>query len=47
MLKTVQKIIQIGDELGFIIPKEILEELGLKVGDEITLTIEPAKKSEA
>jgi antitoxin component of MazEF toxin-antitoxin module len=37
-----QKIIKIGSSAGITIPKSQLEELGLTVGDEITVDIKPA-----
>jgi antitoxin component of MazEF toxin-antitoxin module len=41
MLAMVQKIIQIGSSAGVTIPKKQLEELGLGVGDEVKVKIEP------
>jgi antitoxin component of MazEF toxin-antitoxin module len=38
-----QKIIQIGSSAGVTIPKKQLEELGLSVGDEVTIAIKPTK----
>jgi len=38
-----QKIIQIGTSAGVTIPKKQLEELGLKVGDEINIDIRPTR----
>jgi putative addiction module antidote len=38
-----QKIIQIGSSAGVTIPKKQLKELGLKVGDEITIDIRPTR----
>ena len=34
-----QKIIQIGSSAGVTIPKKQLKELGLKVGDEVNISI--------
>lgn len=33
------EIIKIGDELGFILPEELISRLGLGVGDELTFTL--------
>jgi antitoxin component of MazEF toxin-antitoxin module len=38
-----QKIIQIGSSAGVTIPKRQLDELGLKVGDEINIDIRPTR----
>lgn len=38
-----QKIIKIGSSAGITIPKGQLEELGLTVGDEVTVAIKPTK----
>jgi antitoxin component of MazEF toxin-antitoxin module len=38
-----QKVIKIGSSLGVTIPKKQLEELGIKLGDEITFDIKPTK----
>ncbi|MDL2363321.1 MAG: AbrB/MazE/SpoVT family DNA-binding domain-containing protein [Patescibacteria group bacterium] len=35
----ITKIIQIGTSLGVIIPKKLLEDMGLAVGDEIEITV--------
>lgn len=37
----VQKVIKIGSSAGVTIPKKQLDELGISVGDEVRLTIEP------
>ncbi len=37
----VQKVIRIGSSAGVTIPKKQLDELGISVGDEVKLTIEP------
>lgn len=37
-----QKIIQIGSSAGVTIPKKELTKLGLAVGDEVKITVEPA-----
>jgi antitoxin component of MazEF toxin-antitoxin module len=39
----VQKIIQSGSSAGVTIPKKQLQEMGLRVGDEVKITVEPAK----
>lgn len=41
----VQKIIKIGSSAGVTIPKKQLEELGIAIGDEVKLTIEPVASS--
>lgn len=38
----VQKIIQIGSSAGVTIPKKQLQELGLRVGDEVEMSLKPA-----
>ncbi len=38
-----QKIIRIGSSAGVTIPKKQLDELGLRVGDEVKLMLEPVK----
>ncbi len=38
-----QKVIRIGSSAGVTIPKKQLEELGLAVGDEVHVTLEPVK----
>lgn len=40
----IQKVIKIGSSAGVTIPKKQLDELGIAVGDEIKLTIEPVFK---
>jgi len=37
----VQKIIKIGSSAGVITPKKQLDELGLKVGDEVKVSLKP------
>jgi antitoxin component of MazEF toxin-antitoxin module len=37
----VQKVIKIGSSAGVTIPKKQLDELGIAIGDEVKLTIEP------
>jgi antitoxin component of MazEF toxin-antitoxin module len=39
----VQKIIKIGSSAGVTIPKKQLEELGLIVGDQVKVNLEPVK----
>ena len=39
------KIIKVGSSAGTLIPKKRLEELGLKVGDEAKMSLEPVKKN--
>jgi antitoxin component of MazEF toxin-antitoxin module len=38
-----QKIIQIGSSAGVTIPKKQLEELGLSIGDEVSIDIRPTR----
>ncbi len=40
----IQSIIKIGSSAGVTIPKKQLGELGLSVGDKVTITVEPVKK---
>ncbi len=40
----VQKVIKIGSSAGVTIPKKQLQELGLRIGDEVELNIKPANK---
>lgn len=37
----VQKVIKIGSSAGVTIPKKQLQELGIAIGDEVKLTIQP------
>lgn len=39
-----QKIIKIGSSAGVTIPKKQLEELGLSVGDEVNISLNPVSK---
>ena len=41
----VRAIIKIGNSAGVLIPKELLEELGIKIGDEVRVCIARDKKS--
>ncbi len=41
----IQQTIQIGNSVGVIIPKNILEEKNIKVGDKIQVDIKPVEKS--
>lgn len=43
----VQKVIKIGTSAGVTIPKKQLAELGLSVGDNVKVTIEPIKDKQA
>lgn len=38
-----QKIIRIGSSAGVTIPKKQLDELGITIGDEVRVTVEPVK----
>ncbi len=40
----VQKVIKIGSSLGVTIPKKQLDELGVGVGDEVRIKLEPVSK---
>lgn len=39
-----RKVIKIGSSTGVTIPKKQLEELGLSIGDEVNITVEPVSK---
>lgn len=39
-----QKVIKIGSSLGVTIPKKQLDELGLNLGDEVKIKLEPVTK---
>jgi len=41
----VQQAIQIGNSIGVIIPKNVLEEKGIKVGDKLQIDVKPINKS--
>lgn len=40
----IQQTIQIGNSVGVIIPKNVLEEKRIKVGDRVQLDVKPVKK---
>lgn len=40
-----QKVIRIGSSAGITIPSKQLKELGIAVGDEVRVTLEPVKAS--
>ena len=40
----VQKVLQIGSSAGVTLPKTLLHELGLKVGDQVQVKIDKKKK---
>lgn len=40
-----QKVIQIGNSAGIIIPKLLLEQASLKVGEELMLEVVPSRQS--
>jgi antitoxin component of MazEF toxin-antitoxin module len=42
-----QKVIKIGTSAGVTIPKKQLSELGIVVGDEVKITIEPVAKKDS
>ncbi|MEO8637745.1 MAG: AbrB/MazE/SpoVT family DNA-binding domain-containing protein [Candidatus Taylorbacteria bacterium] len=39
-----QKVIQIGSSAGITIPKKSLKELGLKIGDDVRVDVDPKKR---
>ena len=41
-----QKVIKIGTSAGVTIPKKVLDEQGIKIGDEIDVSIKPVQKVE-
>lgn len=41
IMTTIQKIIQIGSSKGTTLPAKQLKELGVDIGDEVRITIEP------
>ncbi|KKQ75413.1 MAG: hypothetical protein US96_C0011G0011 [Candidatus Woesebacteria bacterium GW2011_GWB1_38_5b] len=41
----IQQTIQIGNSVGVIIPKNVLEENKIKVGDKVQVDVKPVKKS--
>lgn len=41
----IQQTIQIGNSIGIIIPKNVLEEKKIKVGDKVQIDVKPVKKS--
>jgi len=41
----VQQAIQVGNSIGVIIPKNVLEEKGIKVGDRLQIDVKPINKS--
>lgn len=41
----IQQTIQVGNSIGIIIPKNVLEEKKIKVGDKIQVEVEPIKKT--
>ncbi len=41
----IQQTIQIGNSIGVIIPKNVLEENKIKVGDKIQVDVKPVRKS--
>ena len=44
IMTTIQKIIRIGSSKGTTIPSKHLKELGVDIGDEVRITIEPLAK---
>lgn len=40
----VQKVIKIGSSLGVTIPKKQLDELGIRLGDEVKISLEAVNK---
>ena len=41
-----QKVLKIGSSAGITIPKKTLKELGIKIGDEVEVSIRPVQKVE-
>lgn len=39
-----QKVLKVGDSAAVTIPKKSLEELGLKIGDQVTIQIDKQKR---
>lgn len=39
-----QKLIKIGDSAGVTIPKKSLKDLGLEIGDDVEVTVDPRRK---
>ena len=44
VIKSIQKVIKVGDSRGIILPAKELDRLGVDVGSELKVTAEPAKK---
>lgn len=42
-ITTIQKVIKVGDSKGATFPAKELKRLGIELGDEVKLTIEPIK----
>ncbi len=40
-----QKVLKVGSSAAVTIPKKSLEELGIKIGDEVMVDVNPDKKS--
>jgi len=40
----IQKVLKVGSSAAVTLPKKALRELGLSIGDDISLTIDPAHK---
>lgn len=43
-IKTTQKVIKIGTSAGVTIPAKDLKRAGIKTGDEVLVSVEPANK---
>ena len=41
----IQKVLKVGSSAAVIIPRKSLEELGLKIGDEVSVDIDRKKKT--
>lgn len=44
MIQSVQKVIKIGSSAGVTIPAKLMKREGIKIGDEVKVTITPMKQ---
>ncbi len=42
----IQKIIKVGNSVAVIIPKKILEEKKIRIGDSVNITVDPVFKAD-